>query len=233
MAGAQARDAAALGLRCRRSSSCSASASPISAACRPSPGRCSSTRARASTTSPRSRASPMAARRRRRNWCKRLKEKFPKSPPGQGWGMTETSATAVSNTAEDYERKPDSCGVAVRHRRSSRSSATRVRRWRPARSASSGTAVRSSCAATGTSPKATAETFVDGWVQDRRPRAARRGGLPLHRRPRQGHADPRRREHLLRRGRERALRSSRGDGRRRDRQSRTRPSAKSRSRSCT
>ncbi|MBS0386375.1 MAG: acyl--CoA ligase [Proteobacteria bacterium] len=42
---------------------------------------------------------------------KRLKEKFPKSTAGQGWGMTETSATAVSNTAEDYERKPASTGV--------------------------------------------------------------------------------------------------------------------------
>ncbi len=43
---------------------------------------------------------------------KRLKQKFPKSTAGQGWGMTETSATAVSNTAEDYERKPASTGVA-------------------------------------------------------------------------------------------------------------------------
>ncbi|MFZ2031708.1 MAG: class I adenylate-forming enzyme family protein [Vitreimonas sp.] len=42
---------------------------------------------------------------------KRLKERFPKSTAGQGWGMTETSATAVSNTAEDYERKPASTGV--------------------------------------------------------------------------------------------------------------------------
>jgi long-chain acyl-CoA synthetase len=41
----------------------------------------------------------------------RIKERFPKSQPGQGWGMTETSATAVSNFAEDYMRKPASCGV--------------------------------------------------------------------------------------------------------------------------
>src|SRR5262249_5082474 len=27
------------------------------------------------------------------------------------WGMTETSATAISNAAEDYERRPASCGV--------------------------------------------------------------------------------------------------------------------------
>ncbi len=42
---------------------------------------------------------------------RRLKQRFPKLTPGQGWGMTETSATATSNVAEDYERKPESCGV--------------------------------------------------------------------------------------------------------------------------
>lgn len=42
---------------------------------------------------------------------KRIKERFKNAQPGQGWGMTETSATAVSNTAEDYVRKPNSCGV--------------------------------------------------------------------------------------------------------------------------
>jgi long-chain acyl-CoA synthetase len=42
---------------------------------------------------------------------KRIKERFPKATPGQGWGMTETSATAVSNFAEDYELRPWSCGV--------------------------------------------------------------------------------------------------------------------------
>ncbi len=44
---------------------------------------------------------------------RRIKERFPASQPGQGWGMTETSATAVSNTAEDYIRKPASCGVCA------------------------------------------------------------------------------------------------------------------------
>ena len=42
---------------------------------------------------------------------RRMKERFPLIKPGQGWGMTETSATATSNFAEDYERKPSSCGV--------------------------------------------------------------------------------------------------------------------------
>src|SRR5262245_18581859 len=42
---------------------------------------------------------------------KRILARFPKALPGQGWGMTETSATAVSNGSEDYQRKPASCGV--------------------------------------------------------------------------------------------------------------------------
>jgi long-chain acyl-CoA synthetase len=42
-----------------------------------------------------------------------IKETFPKSSPGNGWGMTETSATATSNSSEDYEHRPDSCGPPV------------------------------------------------------------------------------------------------------------------------
>ncbi|MBK6702782.1 MAG: acyl--CoA ligase [Caulobacteraceae bacterium] len=41
----------------------------------------------------------------------RIKARFPTAQPGQGWGMTETSATAVSNGSEDYMRKPASTGV--------------------------------------------------------------------------------------------------------------------------
>ena len=44
---------------------------------------------------------------------KRLREAFPKSQPGQGWGMTETSAAVTSNGAEDYVNRPDSCGPAA------------------------------------------------------------------------------------------------------------------------
>ncbi len=35
-----------------------------------------------------------------------------KAAPGNGWGMTETSATFTSHVGEDYERRPDSCGPA-------------------------------------------------------------------------------------------------------------------------
>jgi long-chain acyl-CoA synthetase len=44
---------------------------------------------------------------------RKIVETFPKSQPGNGWGMTETSATATSHGAEDYEHRPDSCGPPV------------------------------------------------------------------------------------------------------------------------
>jgi long-chain acyl-CoA synthetase len=44
---------------------------------------------------------------------RKIKETWPASQPGNGWGMTETSATATSHGAEDYEHRPDSCGPAV------------------------------------------------------------------------------------------------------------------------
>ena len=44
---------------------------------------------------------------------RKIVETFPKSLPGNGWGMTETSATCTTHSAEDYENRPDSCGPAV------------------------------------------------------------------------------------------------------------------------
>jgi len=44
---------------------------------------------------------------------RKIKETFPKSAAGNGWGMTETSATATTHGSEDYEHRPDSCGPAV------------------------------------------------------------------------------------------------------------------------
>ncbi len=38
---------------------------------------------------------------------------FRNAKPGNGWGMTETSATFTHHGAEDYENRPDSCGPAV------------------------------------------------------------------------------------------------------------------------
>ena len=44
---------------------------------------------------------------------RRIRAVFPKSVPGLGWGMTETSATFTHNGGEDYERRPESSGPAL------------------------------------------------------------------------------------------------------------------------
>jgi len=44
---------------------------------------------------------------------RRIKETFPKSVPGLGWGMTETAATFTHNGGEDYENRPESSGPAL------------------------------------------------------------------------------------------------------------------------
>jgi long-chain acyl-CoA synthetase len=43
---------------------------------------------------------------------RRVKEKFPASMPGTGWGMTEVSGGFTGHQAEDYLLRPDSCGPA-------------------------------------------------------------------------------------------------------------------------
>ncbi len=44
---------------------------------------------------------------------RKIKDVWPKSMPGNGWGMTETSATFTHHMAEDYLARPTSCGPAV------------------------------------------------------------------------------------------------------------------------
>jgi long-chain acyl-CoA synthetase len=44
---------------------------------------------------------------------RKIVDSFPGSLPGNGWGMTETSATCTHHSGEDYERRPESCGPAV------------------------------------------------------------------------------------------------------------------------
>lgn len=95
---------------------------------------------------------------------KRIKQAFPKAQPGQGWGMTETSATAVSNTAEDYERKPTSCGVpaAVMDAKIVDGAGKTL----PPDTVGE-LMVKGPIVVRGywNKPQATAETFIDGWVK--------------------------------------------------------------------
>ena len=95
---------------------------------------------------------------------RRMKERFPNLKPGQGWGMTETSATATSNFGEDYERKPTSCGVP--------SPTGEVRivgdKGQDMPVGEVGELYyRGPIVVRGywNKPQATAETFVDGWVK--------------------------------------------------------------------
>ena len=44
---------------------------------------------------------------------KRIVEGFPNVQPGQGYGLSETSAAVCNNVGEDYRAKPTSCGVVA------------------------------------------------------------------------------------------------------------------------
>ncbi len=44
---------------------------------------------------------------------RRMDEAWPQAKSGTGWGMTETCATFTHHMAEDYARRPDSCGPAT------------------------------------------------------------------------------------------------------------------------
>jgi long-chain acyl-CoA synthetase len=95
---------------------------------------------------------------------RRIRERFPKVQPGQGWGMTETSATAVSNYGEDYALRPTSCGVA------SMTGEARIMSLEGQRlpvGAVGELWYKGPIVVRGywQKPQATAETFVDGWVK--------------------------------------------------------------------
>lgn len=85
--------------------------------------------------------------------------------PGNGWGMTETSATVTSHSAEDYLNRPTSCGPPV--------AAADLKIMDPdgERELPAGEIgelwARGPMIVEGywNKPDATAETFVDGWVR--------------------------------------------------------------------
>jgi long-chain acyl-CoA synthetase len=97
---------------------------------------------------------------------RRLREVFPKSQPGQGWGMTETCATVTSNGAEDYVNRPDSCGpaaaVAELQIRDPGDGVTVLAAGEVGELWSKGPM---NARAYWNKPEATAQTFVDGWVR--------------------------------------------------------------------
>lgn len=92
-----------------------------------------------------------------------IKKRFPEAAPGNGWGMTETCATASLNIGEDYVNRPDSAGHPP--------GAVELKIVDPDGNTLPAGEVGElwckgpmNCKAYWNKPEATAETFVDGWV---------------------------------------------------------------------
>ncbi|WP_312165538.1 class I adenylate-forming enzyme family protein [Phenylobacterium sp.] len=97
---------------------------------------------------------------------RKIKETFPKSAPGNGWGMTETCATVTTHGAEDYANRPDSCGPAVPvSDLQIRDPADGVTVLAPGQVGELWARGPQVVKAYWNKPEATAQTFVDGWVR--------------------------------------------------------------------
>jgi len=97
---------------------------------------------------------------------RKIAEVFPGSQPGNGWGMTETTATFTSHMGQDYLHRPDSAGPAApvgeMQIRDPADGVTVL----PAGAAGE-LWVKGPQVVKGywNKPEATAETFVDGWLR--------------------------------------------------------------------
>lgn len=96
---------------------------------------------------------------------RRIKEVFPTSQPGNGWGMTETAAAFTGHSSEDYLNRPSSCGPIPAVGEAKIMSADGAQAlpfgeigelW-----------VKGPMVAKGywNNPAATAQTFMDGWLR--------------------------------------------------------------------
>ncbi len=93
----------------------------------------------------------------------KIKSVFPEASPGNGWGMTETSASATLNFGEDYVNRPDSAGAPP--------PAVELKVVSPeGKTLPTGEVGELWCKgpqnaiAYWNKPEASAETFVEGWV---------------------------------------------------------------------
>ena len=97
---------------------------------------------------------------------RKIVEVFPASQPGNGWGMTETTATFTSHLGKDYENRPDSAGppapVGEMQIRDPADGVTVL-----AAGAVGELWVKGPQVVKGywNKPQASAETFVDGWLR--------------------------------------------------------------------
>jgi len=92
-----------------------------------------------------------------------IKKRFPEAIAGNGWGMTETCATATLNLGEDYVNRPDSAGAPP--------GAVEIKVVDPDGNTLGPNEVGelwckspSNCRLYWNRPDATAETFREGWV---------------------------------------------------------------------
>ncbi len=92
-----------------------------------------------------------------------IKKRFPDAVAGNGWGMTETCATATLNIGEDYVNRPDSAGAPP--------GAVEIKVVDPEGNTLGPNEIGelwckspSNCRLYWNRPDATAETFRDGWV---------------------------------------------------------------------
>jgi long-chain acyl-CoA synthetase len=84
--------------------------------------------------------------------------------PGQGWGMTETSATCTSHFAEEYEAHPESCGPALPVSRIKVTDAA-GHALPPGEAGELWAFGPNIAKAYWNDPAESAKTFVDGWVR--------------------------------------------------------------------
>jgi long-chain acyl-CoA synthetase len=96
---------------------------------------------------------------------RRITEVFPQSKPGNGWGMTETSAAGASHSSEDYISRPDSCGPAAAVCEMKIMSADGTRELPVGEVGELWLKGVMALREYWRSPEATARTFVDGWVR--------------------------------------------------------------------
>jgi len=96
---------------------------------------------------------------------RKIVETFPKSLPGNGWGMTETSATCTVHSAEDYEHRPDSCGPAVATCDVKVMTVDGTRQLGPNEVGELWARGPNIVKGYWNKPEATAATFTDGWVK--------------------------------------------------------------------
>jgi len=97
---------------------------------------------------------------------RKIAEVFPGSQPGNGWGMTETTATFTSHLGRDYENRPDSAGPAAPvGEMEVRDPADGKTVLAPGSVGELWVKGPQVVKGYWNKPEATAETFVDGWLR--------------------------------------------------------------------